>query len=85
MLKLTQQVKLIKNRDEFIRFVKDLATYLETHPSEPSHQNVIPYLHSIAAWTNDMDGYYENHGEKPPIEPSWRTLGEILIAALLYE
>lgn len=85
MLKLTQQVKLIKSREEFIRFVKDLATYLETRPSERSDQNVIPYLQSIAAWTNDMDGYYENRGEKPPAEPSWRTLGEILIAALLYE
>ena len=85
MLKLTEQAKLIKTRDEFIRFVKDLATYLETHPNGHLDQNVIPYLHSIAAWTDDMDGYYENHGEKPPVDPSWRTLGEILIAALLYE
>lgn len=80
-----ERVKLIKNRDEFIEFVKDLARYLEVHPCDQSELNVKPYLYSIAAWANDMDGYYQNHGEKPPIEPTWRTMGEVLLAALYYE
>ena len=85
MLELTRQVKLIKSKSEFIEFIVNLVTYLEVHPDEHLVISVIPYLNAIAAWTKDMDGYYQNHGEKPPKEPTWRTIGEILVAALYYE
>lgn len=85
MLELTQRTKLIKNRADFIKFAENLAKYLEDHSGERSDPNIASYLQSIAAWTSDMDGYYQNHGEEPPTEPTWRTVGEILLAALFYE
>ncbi|MGH2599621.1 MAG: DUF7660 family protein, partial [Dehalococcoidia bacterium] len=43
------------------------------------------YLSAMAAWAEDMDGYYENRGDPVPKQPSWRTLGELLLAARVYE
>jgi hypothetical protein len=32
-----------------------------------------------------MEGDYHNRGEAVPEQPSWKTLGEILVAATIYE
>jgi hypothetical protein len=32
-----------------------------------------------------MDGYYANKGQRALESPSWRTLGEMLLAAKYYE
>ena len=43
------------------------------------------FLEAMAAWVEDMEGYYQNRGEELPDQPRWRTLGEILLAARVYE
>lgn len=85
MLDFTQQAKLIENKHDFIELIRVLANYLNEHPIDQSDLTVTTYLQSIAAWTNDMDGYYLNRNEEPPQNPTWRTLGEIIVAALYYE
>jgi len=33
----------------------------------------------------DMDGYYRNRGQDVPSSPTWKTLGEMVAAARVYE
>jgi hypothetical protein len=85
MLELKQQVTKIDNKTDFVEFTNNLANYVGTHSTEISEINVISYIRAISAWTNDMNGYYDNIGAQLPSQPSWRLFGEILIAALIYE
>ncbi len=43
------------------------------------------YLNSMAAWTEDMDGYYAAKGQVPPEQPSWQAVADMLIGASMYE
>jgi hypothetical protein len=36
------------------------------------------FLDALAAWTTDMDGYFQNLGEQAPPQPSWRLIGRML-------
>ena len=33
----------------------------------------------------DVDGYYRNRGDTAPRHPTWMQVGEILLAARVYE
>lgn len=42
-------------------------------------------LEALAAWAEDMDGYYLGKGEEMPQQPTWQTLADMLRAATMYE
>jgi hypothetical protein len=43
------------------------------------------YLEALGAWVEDMNGYYQAKGGAIPLQPSWKMLGQILLAAKVYE
>lgn len=44
------------------------------------------FLEAMAAWVDEMDGYYENVGEPfDENQPSWSNFSDILSAATMYE
>ena len=49
------------------------------------NQDIKSFLEAMAGWVEDMDGYYLNKGEKPPVTPTWKTFAEMLRAATIYE
>ncbi len=75
----------IESRTDFVIFVQKLINDFRLHPDEWENQQLDRYLESVAAWTEDMDGYFLNRGEKSPTVTSWRLLGQILLAAKYYE
>jgi predicted Ser/Thr protein kinase len=81
-------------KDDLSKIVskEDLADFIETlrdnfvqSSSEWENPTMDRYLDAMAAWVRDMDGYYRNAGENPPIQPTWRTVADILVAAKIYE
>ena len=43
------------------------------------------FLAAMSAWSEDMEGFYENSGEDLASLPPWRVLADILMAARVYE
>jgi hypothetical protein len=43
------------------------------------------FLDAVAAWTHDMDGYYQNLGQPMPGDVEWGVFAQILLAARIYE
>ena len=84
-MKLHEQVEHIKSRAELKAFVEALKTDLQDKPGQWENGTLERFLGALASWIEDMDGYYRNHGRDVPITPSWRTIGEMLIAAKMYE
>jgi hypothetical protein len=82
---LDEQVETVQSREDLAGFVRDLVNDLRTRPGEWENDRLDTYLEAVAAWIEDMDGYYQNRGEAAPQEPSWKLLGEILLAAKSYE
>ncbi len=82
---LNDRVNDITDRAEFVSFVRALAESRNRDPAAWQNCNVESYLDAIAAWTEDMDGYFACAGDAPPDQPTWKVLGQILLAARVYE
>ncbi|HEX5505392.1 MAG TPA: hypothetical protein VFW96_22430 [Thermomicrobiales bacterium] len=82
---LIERVGKIRSRADFSAFVQVLRRNLKERPDEWENADLPSFLEALAAWTEDMDGYRQNGGEPAPEQPTWKTLGEILLAAKVYE
>ena len=84
-MELHAQAEKIQTRDDLVIFMHHLVRELRTCPERWENTSLEAYLTAIAAWVQDMDGYYRNRGEQVPQHPTWKHVGEILLAARIYE
>ena len=84
-MELREQVEKMQTRDDFVMFMHHLVRDLRTYPERWENATLEAYLGTIAAWVQDMDGYYHNRGEQIPPHPTWKHVGEIFLAARIYE
>lgn len=82
---IAQRVAEVQSQADLATFVALLARDLEHHADQWETKNLLDFLHAMAAWIRDMDGYYANSGKPMPLEPSWLTIAEILAASRIYE
>ena len=79
------QVEAINTREDFVAFVRSLALSIKADPGTWDNLDLESFLDALAAWVEDMDGYFENRGESCPQSPSWKLAGQMLCAARVYE
>ena len=84
-MNLHEQAINVQSRDDFVKFVQALLRDLRSGDTPWENATLDRFIEALAAWSNDMDGYYANRGEAAPAQPSWRLLAEILLAATMYE
>ncbi|HEY6900043.1 MAG TPA: hypothetical protein VI233_05345 [Puia sp.] len=85
MDEIIKRIAGLKTKDEFIDLVRLLAKDLMDNEKEWENNNLHSYLESIADWTEDMEGYYQNTGQSLPSDIPWKIFADILIAAKMYE
>lgn len=85
MKELHEQVAEIQTRADLVAFVEALRADLKANPKKWENATLDTFLGALASWTEDMDGYYRNHGREVPQTPTWKTVGEMLAAARIYE
>lgn len=64
-----------------VQFIRSLKKDFETNKNDWENDSLSSFLEAMAAWIEDMDGYYTNTGQPFQEKPSWKTIGEILMAA----
>lgn len=82
---LNAEAAQVQTREDFVRFVRHLVSELQRNPKDWANQDLSTYLDALAGWTDDMVGYYQNLGVAAPIQPTWKVLAEMLLAARVYE
>ncbi len=82
---LANQCNSIRTREDFVAFVKALHRDLRDHSGSWENRDLESYLAALAAWVEDMDGYYLNHGMPIPQQPDWKVAADMLLAAKMYE
>lgn len=80
-----EALEQIQGREDFVNFVRALLADHKSHPNAWENGDLTSYLEALAAWVADMDGYYKSKGESVPDQPTWKTLGQIMLAATVYE
>lgn len=84
-MKLHGRVGNIGSKAELVEFVRALADDLSMNRDGWENPTLETYLAALASWLEDSDGYYRNQGRPVPVEPSWRDVAEMLMAAKMYE
>lgn len=85
MINFEQKINEINTKEDFVSFVELLVSNLNSNPNEWTNKTLPEYLESIASWTEDMDGYYQNKNIPTPENVNWKVFASILIAAKMYE
>ncbi len=75
----------IQSREDFIIFVKNLLEDLHKNPEAWENKNLESFIRALAAWIEDMDGYYTNQGKAIPQQINWKFISDMLLAAKFYE
>lgn len=82
---LLSQVEAVRSRDDLVAFIQALSNELKSHPENWENSDLSSFLSAMAAWVQDMDGYYLNQKKEFSEDQSWKTFAEILYSARIYE
>ena len=82
---LTERVEQIHSHADFVAFSNAFLKDLKEKPEGWENRDLAGFLEALAAWVQDMNGYYQAKGGTIPLQPSWKMLGQILLAAKVYE
>lgn len=84
-MELHERVIKIKTKQDLSQFVGALREDLATHPERWENPTLDRFLAAMEAWIEDMEDYYKNTGQPSADVPTWKTFGDILMAATMYE
>ena len=84
-LNLSEQLDKLESKEDFSRFVLGLLEDFRINSAGWENQDLLSFLEAIAAWSEDMDGFYSNQGRDTPKVTDWKIFAEILYAARVYE
>ncbi len=82
---LTEMVEQIHSHPDFVAFSRALLKDLKEKPEGWENRDLATFLEALGAWAEDMNGFYQAKGGAIPLQPSWKMLGQILLAAKVYE
>ncbi|MBR8183811.1 DUF7660 family protein [Burkholderia ambifaria] len=84
-MELSELVSRIESKEELADFVGQLLKDLEENRTEWENPTLERFLLAMESWIRSMDSFYKNTNQEVPVTPNWRTLGDILYAAKIYE
>ncbi|WP_175655212.1 DUF7660 family protein [Burkholderia ambifaria] len=84
-MELSELVSRIESKEELADFVGQLLKDLEENRAEWENPTLERFLLAMESWIRSMDSFYKNTNQEVPVTPNWRTLGDILYAAKIYE
>lgn len=82
---LDDKLEGIRSRRDLSEFVGSLANDCVSSPEDWENAELSSFLFAMAAWIEDMDAYYRNHGKPFDESQPWKTFAEILLASRTYE
>ena len=82
---IENQLEAINSRDDLATWIDQLRQDYLNNPVTWENRDLPAYLEALSAWLRDMDGYYARMGRDMPNAPTWQLIGEILLAAKMYE
>lgn len=75
----------VTTKTDLVRFLHQLSDDFKSNQATWENASIDDYLDAMAAWVEDMDGYYLNVGKQVPEEINWSVIADIIIAARDYE
>lgn len=75
----------VSSRNDLVALLHQLSDDFKSHPTRWENSSIDDYLDAMAAWIEDMEGYYLNFGKPVPQRIDWSFMADVVIAARDYE
>ncbi len=75
----------IHSREDFVVFVRALRKDLHDNPASWENPNLERFLEALGAWVEDTYNLYLKQGKPIPQHLDWKAVGDMLMAAKMYE
>lgn len=75
----------ISTRHDLAKYVKILSKLSKLDANGWENTTLPSFLEALAAWIEDMEGFYLNQNRPVPQNPEWKTFAEMLSSAAYYE
>lgn len=85
MAGLAEKVRELRTREDLVAFLRLAAEDLTANPDDWENDSLPAFLEAWAAWLNDCPGWFARNGEEVPESPSWKFVGDMVMAARVYE
>lgn len=85
IVNLVERASTIRSREDLVPFLEALSADFAASRATWANGDLASFLEAMAAWSQDMEGYYQNRGERIALVSPWRVLADILMAARVYE
>lgn len=85
MAGLAENAREVRTREELVAFLCLAAEDVTANPEGWENVSLPAFLEAWAAWLNDCPGWFANHGQEVPESPSWKFVGDMVMAARVYE
>jgi hypothetical protein len=79
------RTKQIKTKNDFISFVYELRKNYKENSESWENDDIGTFLGALAAWVEDMDGFYLNQNQSIHQKLDWKIIADMLSAAKSYE
>jgi hypothetical protein len=80
-----EQVDAIRTREDLGIFLREFSAAYKANPEAWQNSNLGQFLDALASWTEDLEGFYVNRGQRAPDTPDWRVFAQMLMGATMYE
>jgi hypothetical protein len=80
-----ENTKKINTKNDFLSFVHELSQDYYHNPDAWENKDLGSFLEALAAWVEDMEGYYLSQDQAVPERPNWQMVANMLAAAKIYE
>ena len=79
------ETSAVTSREELCSLIEGMIGELQSGSPHWENTDLQSFLAAMAAWIEDMDGYYANIGEEIDRLPIWRVVADLLKASTMYE
>ena len=82
---LDEQAKAVETKNDLVALLIALAADYRENPDALQSTDLPSFLRAMAAWAQDMDGYYRNAGQDLSKRSVWGLAADLLMAGRVYE
>jgi len=75
----------MKTKTELSSFVHKMSQDYRMNPDSWTNKDLGAFLEALAAWIDDMEGYYSNQEKPIPDRLDWKMIADMLSGAKVYE
>jgi hypothetical protein len=82
---LAERANAVRTREDLVAFLEAFNSDFVVKGGSWENSDLPSFLEAMAAWSQDMEGFYENRGELIASVAPWRVLADLLMAGRVYE